>query len=130
MHKNPLRVIVGFFIGGFAGLSLATAVVPLVLGSVFDFYSVDMMLAVSSYGVPIAILMAIGGGILGWYGGAKEGVAIFGGCGAIAGFVLGWFAFGGDAATTLVSTLTGFVYGGVGGILIGKAFVKSVNEPG
>lgn len=128
MQKSLLRVITGLFIGGFAGLSLTTAVTPMVLSGLFNLYSIDIMLAVRGFGIPLAILLAIGGGIMGWTGGAVVGASVLGGCGAIAGFVLGAFAIGGDVSLILASTLTGLIYGGLGGLIIGKAFIKSVNE--
>ncbi len=129
MHRSFLRVIVGLTVGGFAGLSLATAITPLILGNVFNLHAIDLMLAVRSFGLPLAVSLAIGGGLIGWFGGALFGAAVLGGCGAIAGFILGAVAIGGDLPLILVSTATGLVYGGLGGLIVGKAFFRSVNEP-
>lgn len=129
MHRSLLRVMAGLMIGGLAGLSLATAIIPLVIGKFFNLYSIDLMLAVRGYGLSVAVLLAICGGLVGWFGGALTGALLLGGGGAIAGFILGAFAIGGDATLILLSTLTGLIYGGLGGLIVGKAFYPSLNEP-
>ena len=79
-------------------------------------------------GIPLAIAWAVGGAVIGWYGGVRVGGAILGGLGLLSGIILGIFALGGDAAMVVASGLAGLLYGGVGGLILGKAFPKSLND--
>ena len=128
MQRSGLRLITGFFFGGFAGLSLTTAIIPLVMSNFFGLYSIDLLLAVRGFAIPLAIVWAFGGAVIGWYGGVRAGGTILGGLGLLSGIILGIFALGGDAAIVAASGLAGLVYGGIGGLILGKAFPKPLND--
>ena len=91
MQRSGLRIITGFFFGGFAGLSLTTAIIPLVMSNFFSWYSMDLYLAVRGFGIPLAIVWAVGGAAIGWYGGVRTGGTILGGLGVISGIILALF---------------------------------------
>ena len=86
-------------------------------------------IVVEIVGIPIAIVWAIAGAVVGWQGGTLFGGTVLGICGAVSGAVLGAFALGGDALLIFLSALTGLVYGGIAGLIIGKAFPKTAHEP-
>jgi hypothetical protein len=113
---------------GFAGLSLSVAIIPLVMSNIFNLYSIDLMLAVRGFGIPLAILWAVGGGVIGWFGGPRLGVSVLGGIGIFSGLLLGSVALNGDLSIIGVSALTGVAYGGIGGLILGKAFPNSLND--
>ena len=128
MQRSGLRMITGLFFGGFAGLSLTTAIIPLVMSNFFNLYSIDLLLAVRGFGIPLAVAWAIGGAAIGWFGGVRFGGAVLGGLGLLSGIILGAFALGGDVALVAASALAGLAYGGIGGLILGRAFPKSLND--
>jgi len=91
----------------------------------FGMNSFEGMFSIRGFIMPIALLWAFGGGILGWYGGAYTGLVIIGICGIISGFVLGVWAVDGDFLLVAASTLSGLIYGGVAGLIIGRAFPQT-----
>lgn len=128
MQRSGLRTITGFFFGGFAGLSLTTAIIPLVMSNFFNLYSIDLLLSVRGFGIPLAIAWAVGGAVIGWYGGVRVGGTILGGLGLLSGIILGIFALGGDTAMVATCGLAGLAYGGIGGLILGIAFPKPLND--
>lgn len=130
MQSNPIRTLVGLFFGGFGGISFAAAILPIVIGSLFVYDSIGMMLSVRSYVLPLALIWAISGAITGWHGGARFGGILLGGIGVVSGLLLGVFALEGNLSVILVSALAGLIYGGIAGLIIGRAFMQHANEAG
>ncbi|RMF02864.1 MAG: hypothetical protein D6768_07215 [Chloroflexi bacterium] len=128
MQSNPIRTLTGLFFGGFGGISFAAAILPIVIGSLFPYDSISMMLSVRGYVLPMAVVWAIAGAITGWHGGTRFGGAVLGGVGIVSGLVLGIFALEGSLPEILVSMLTGLVYGGIAGLIIGRAFLRHAQE--
>lgn len=127
IQQSPLRAIFGFFIGIVTGVSLTTGVLPTVLSIVFEINSFETMIVIRGLILPVIIFWAIGGAWLGWQGGAQTGGLILGVCGMISGLFLSLLVFNG-ALLVLVSALTGLIYGGVGGLILGRVFPKTTNE--
>lgn len=121
MSKHGLKLIIGFFFAGFAGLSFTTAVLPMAMSTLFGMYSMDLLLAVRGYGLPLALVWAICGVLIGRQGGTARGATILGLCGLISGFVLGTFALTGALPVIGVALGVGLIYGGLGGAILGKA---------
>lgn len=121
MSKKGLKLIIGFFFAGFAGLSFTTAILPMAMSNIFGMYSIDLLLAVRSFGIPLAVGWAICGVLIGLQGGTGRGVSILGLCGLISGFILGTFALAGALPVIGVATGAGLIYGGLGGAILGKA---------
>jgi len=127
IQQSPLRAIFGFFIGIMTGVSLTTGVLPTVLSILFGINSFETMIVIRGLILPVVILWAIGGAWLGWQGGTQTGGLILGLCGAISGLLISMFAFDG-ALLILVSAVTGLIYGGVGGLILGRVFPKATEE--
>ncbi len=128
MQRSMLRVLFGFAIGGFAGISMATGILPFVIGQLTELTSFEVLIFVRTFTLSVALLWAIGGGMIGWYGGLQMGTIILGVCGILGGLILGAFAMSGDAFVIAVSILTGLIYGGLGGALFGRIFPESLPE--
>lgn len=128
IQQSPLRAIFGFFIGIVTGISLTMGVLPTVLSVVFEINSFETMIVIRGLILPVIIFWAIGGAWLGWQGGAQTGGLILGLCGAISGLLLSLLAFNGALPLVSVNTLTGLIYGGVGGLILGRVFPKPTKE--
>jgi len=124
MQKSKFRIFVGIGLGLFTGLSLTTGVYPFVASKLANVDSFGALVDLRPFVIPIGLMWAIGGGILGRQGGVKAGLLTLGTCGAISGILLG-IATGGSAAMIFTGILCGLVYGGLGGLILGKAFVDS-----
>ncbi len=129
MQRSIFRVLLSATIMAVAGLSASTGVFPTVMSLLFSINSFEVMLLIKGFVIPLALLWAIGGGFLGWHGGAQLGVLIMGSCGAISGLILGIVALHGSIIPILVGILFGTIYGAIAGLLIGKAFPKTISQP-
>lgn len=127
IQQSPFRAVFGFFIGMITGVSLTVGVLPTVLSILFGINSFETMIVIRGLILPIVIFWAVGGAWLGWQGGVQTGGLILGLCGAISGLVLSTFAFSG-ALVILASAMTGLIYGGIGGLILGRIFPKTTEE--
>lgn len=121
-QKGIFRVLLGASFIGVAGISLTTGIFPAFVSRFFGVNSFEAMLHVRGFVIPLALLWAIGGGIVGFQGRPYTGLVVVGSCGFVSGLVLSAFGLGAGLLLVVASTLCGLVYGGVGGLLLGKAF--------
>jgi hypothetical protein len=124
MQGHPIRTLAGLLIGGFTGLSLTTAVIPFVASNIFNIFWVDIIVLGRGYTTPLALVAAVAGGVIGWYGGAWFGLWLLGLYGAVTGFILSNYAYGGEAGLVLACIAVGLLYAGIGGLIVGKVFSK------
>lgn len=122
MERSFFRTLLGVSIGAFGGISLTTGVYPFVIAKWFQINSFEVMFEIRGFVILMALLWALGGGMLGWYGGLRNGIGILGLCGALTGFVLGTFAIKGELPLIMVGLLAGLIYGAVAGLIIGWVF--------
>lgn len=122
MKSNPLRITGAFFLGFLAGLSFGTGVLPFAVSTALGIPSLDVLLDVDRFTVPIGVVWGVSAAVLGRFGGLRLGLALLGVCGLASGLFLGFAALGGSALPLLVASVTGTVYGGSGGLLLGKIF--------
>jgi hypothetical protein len=122
MQRSGRRILIGVGIGAFAGISLITGVLPFVITRLFGINSFEILLLVGGFTLPVALLWAGGGGLIGRQGGPVQGGLVLGLCGALSGLAVGVFALGGSMSLLLTGLLCGSIYGAIGGILIGYAF--------
>ncbi len=128
MQRSYLRALFGAGLMGMAGISLAAGIFPIMVSWFFGLNSFEVMLVIRPFIMPLGLLWAVGGGIVGWQGGASTGGMVVGACGIISGFILGALAVDGSFLLILASILSGLVYGTIGGLIIGRAFPKSIGQ--
>ncbi|MFQ5612381.1 MAG: hypothetical protein ACE5H9_09635 [Anaerolineae bacterium] len=121
-HNRKWRIPLGAFVGAIGGISLTTSIFPFAVTKIFTYITFEALLGVLSFTVPMALLWAIGGGLVGYRGGARAGGLIFGLCGLLAGLILALFAAGGDLPLVAVGGVTGVLYGIPGGLIMGRVF--------
>lgn len=122
MKRNPLRVTGAFFLGFLAGVSFVTGVLPFAVSTALGVPSLDVLLDVDRFTVPLGAVWGICSAVLGRWGGPRLGVLLLGSCGLASGLFLGFAALGGSPSPLLAASATGLVYGGSGGVLLGKIF--------
>jgi hypothetical protein len=122
MKKGPLRVALGVILGGCAGLSLTTSILPLLVGSVSGIETFFVRMQVAGYAAHTAILWALGGGATARWGGNKVGTVALGACGLLSGAWLSFFVLRASLPVASAGTLGALVYGVVGGLILGTVF--------
>jgi hypothetical protein len=127
-QKSIFRVLVGAGFIGVAGISLTVGIFPAFVSQLFGVNSFEALLDVRRFVMPLALLWAIGGGIVGFQGRPYSGLVVVGSCGFASGLILGAFALGAGPLLVVATTLSGLVYGGLGGLLLGKAFHNMASE--
>jgi hypothetical protein len=128
-QKSVFRVLVGAGFIGVAGISLTVGIFPVFVSRLFGVNSFEALLQVRGFVIPLALLWAVGGGIVGFQGRPYPGLVVVGSCGLVSGLVLGAFTLGAEPLPVIATALSGLVYGGVGGLLLGKAFDNIASEP-
>lgn len=118
--KRTLKLVGGVILGGFAGLSLTSSVLPgaLSVGAQLDNFFVRWKL--SDFAAHTSLVWAVGGWAVVKTGIPRAGVLILGALGLISGVLLAVGAFGSDLKLVALSAIAGGCYGAVGGLLIGK----------
>jgi hypothetical protein len=129
MQRSIFRTILGACIIGVAGISLTSGLYPMVVSLLSSMDSYQVMLMVRSFVIPVAGIWAICGGIASWQGGTATGGIIVGTCGTVTGIILGVVTVGVDPLLIIVSMLCGLIYGGIAGLIIGRAFPKPAAQP-
>jgi hypothetical protein len=129
MEKRTIwRVLFGALIAAFGGVSLTRTVYLFVLGRYYDEIPLDVLLSIFGFTAYIALLWALGGGLVGWWGGARSGGIILGLCGLLAGFLLSAFVVKGGWVFILLGTVVGLAYGAPGGLIMGWLFPNAAAE--
>lgn len=122
MRKGPLRIAFGAILGGFAGLSLTTSILPLVVSLVSEMEPFMVRFQISGYASHMAILWGSSGGLIAWRGGTKVGAWLMGASGLLSGAYLGFIGLGGTGPLMLVSMAGALAYGLIGGVILGSIF--------
>ena len=121
MQQSIWRVIVAALVCGVGGLSLTNTFFPIALARVVEEISLVSLANVRGMTLFVALMWAIAGGIVGWYGGSRIGGLVMGICGVASGLLLGIIADSGPLLI-LVGAGVGLVYGMPGGWLMGRVF--------
>jgi hypothetical protein len=107
---------------------MTNTIFPVLLGRLLETIPLTVLMNTRDAGLPIALLWAVGGGVVGWLGGPRTGAAIIGLCGLITGYWLSAVAAGGDLSLITWSSLVGLLYGVPGGLIMGRVFPKPAME--
>ena len=128
IRKNPLRLFLGILLGGFAGLSLTSSVLPSALSAVGMIDQLFARWALSDYAAHAVLVWAVGGWAVARAGFPRAGALILGLLGVLSGFFLSLAAFGTASAFLLTAAAAGGFYGVVGGVLLGTVLRRSEPE--
>lgn len=118
------RLVFGSVIGLMAGFSFHLAVLPFAVESIFPNALGNLYASMNPATFWLLMLWMAAGAAAAWAGGIQRGGLIFGAGGLLAGalFGLGMFA-GGDSWMALpICALSGAIYGGGAGLLVGAGF--------
>ena len=125
LKKIRLRSVGAIFLGGFAGISFNSTILPTVISSLGFMDEFSARWELGGYAVYSFMFWAVGA----WAARKTEnpivGAAILGLVGIASGVVLTIAAFGTEAQLLLAGGGGGLIYGGIGGMLI----ANSLREP-
>jgi hypothetical protein len=109
------------------GLAMANSIFPLLLVRLLEEIPLQILINVRDLGLPLALLWAMGGALVGWLGGMRAGALIIGLCGLASGYWLSAVAAQGDAVLVVWGILIGLLYGFPGGLIMGRVFPKPLS---
>ncbi len=120
MIKNKwIRLTAGTILGGFAGVSLNSSILPVVLTSVGFGDGFFIRWALGDYAAYSGLVWAVGGWSVAKAGFPKAGAIILGLLGIITGALLVAVTFHAQISIIVAGGVTGGVYGAIGGLLLG-----------
>lgn len=126
--RSIWRALFSALVGGMGGISLTATIFPYLIARLFNEISFETLTAIMNSTLMMALLWAIGGGIIGWLGGARTGAIVLGLCGAVTGLTLGIMVSKGDPLLIVAGVIIGLVYSVPGGLIMGRVFPKPVTE--
>jgi hypothetical protein len=115
-----LRAVGAVLLGGCAGLSLTSSIIPTVMATAGLGDSFSARWALGEYAVYAMMAWAVGGWAARKTGSAAGGAVVLGFVGVASGLLLTWFALGSAVNLLLAGGGAGLVYGAFGGLLIGS----------
>jgi hypothetical protein len=123
MIKNRMiRLGLGTILGGFAGLSLTSSILPTVLSTIGVGDPFFNRFALSGYAAHVTLVWALGGWISVRLDSPKLAMTVLGLVGVISGVALVMLSIGSSTSLLLAGGIAGGLYGMVGGLLIGTVF--------
>jgi hypothetical protein len=114
-----IRLTLGTVLGGFAGLSLTSSILPMVLSFMGLGEDLFFRWQLSGYAAHAALLFAVGGWAAVRTDIPMAAAAVLGVVGAIGGVVLSFWSFGSEIDFLLACGIGGGFYGFLGGLLLG-----------
>jgi hypothetical protein len=119
-----LRGVGAVFLGGFAGLSLTSTVLPTVLSLVGITDDFSARLDLAGFAVYSFMVWALGGWMCQRRGSAQAGALILGLTGLVSAGVFAGLAYGAAQEVLLICAAAGLAYGTFGGLLIAVALAE------
>ncbi len=116
-----LRPVVAVFLGGFAGLSLTSTILPTVISVVGFTDDFSARLDLASFAVYAFMVWALGGWMCQHRASAQAGALILGMIGLVSATVFAALAYGAAQEILLICAAAGLAYGTFGGLLIAVA---------
>lgn len=119
INKRWLRLILGAILGGCAGLSLTTTILPLAL-SVAGLKE-DFMVRwdLGGYAAHSVLVFAFGGWLVARIGSNRLGPVLLGAIGIACGGALGLVVYPGELEWAMFMAVAAGAYGAIGGLLLG-----------
>lgn len=123
-----LRPVVAVFLGGFAGLSLTSTILPTVLSGIGVTDDFSARLDLAGFAIYSFMVWALGGWMCQRRASAQGGALILGLIGLVSAAVFAGLAYGAAQQVLMICAAAGLAYGTFGGLLIAIALgdVKSV----
>jgi hypothetical protein len=120
LKRINLRSVGAVLLGGCAGLSLTSSIIPTVMATAGIGDSFSARWALGEYAVYSMMAWAVGGWAARRTGSGAGGAIVLGFVGGASGLLLTWFALGSAMNLLLAGGGAGLVYGAFGGLLIGS----------
>jgi hypothetical protein len=120
-----LRSVGAVFLGGFAGLSLTTTVLPEVIATLGVTDSFSARIDLAGYAVYSFMLWAVGGWAAQRTASTQAGGVVLGLVGLVSGAIFPYLGFGAATELLLACAAAGLAYGTVGGMLIAAALRRN-----
>jgi hypothetical protein len=120
-----LRPTGAVFLGGFAGLSLTTSVLPTVISTLGFTDSFSARIDLAGFAVYSFMLWAVGGWAAQRTASAQAGAVILGLVGLVSAAIFSGLAYGAEKELLLLCAAAGLAYGSLGGMLIAVALGES-----
>jgi hypothetical protein len=131
IKSKGIRLLLGTILGGFAGLSMTSSVLPTVLAMMGIGDSIFNRWILADYAAHSTLVWAVGGWAVVKMDNPKFGSLILGLVGAVSGALLMYVGFGQDQQQVelmLAGGVTGAGYGAIGGLLLGTV-LRGPGEP-
>lgn len=121
-----LRPVGAVFLGGFAGLSLTTTILPEVIATLGVTDSFSARIDLAGFAVYSFLAWAFGGWAAQRSASTQAGGVVLGLVGLVSGALFAFLAYGAVTELLLVCAAAGLAYGTVGGMLIAAALRRNV----
>jgi len=128
-RRKWLRYTIGVILGGAAGLSLTSTILPMALSAAGMGESFPIRWALADYAAHTVIAWAVGAWLVARTGTPRTGAVILGAAGLASGALLCGLAFGTEPSWLLFTAVAGGAYGTVGGLLLGHVLQTPATEP-
>jgi hypothetical protein len=129
MQKRSIwRALFSALVGGMGGVSLTATLFPYLMAQFLGQISLEALVNIRNMTLLMALLWAVGSGIVGWLGGMRTGAIVLGLCGVVTGLTLGLIAAQGNPLGIAAGVGIGLLYGVPGGLIMGRVFPKPASE--
>lgn len=126
--RSIWRALFGALVGGMGGVSLTATLLPYIIAQFMGRISLEAVVNMRGMALLMALLWAIGGGIVGWLGGERTGAIVLGLCGLATGLTLALIAAPDNPLVIVLGLAVGLLYGAVGGFIMGRVFPRPAPE--
>ena len=128
IKNNLIRHLLGFLLGGLAGLSFCISILPVALELVGAGSQSYLGIILSQYAIHAALIWAVGGWSVARAGFLKAGMVILGVVGLSTGALLVAKGITPDPNYLAAGSLGGLVYGMIGGMILGRILSRPETE--
>jgi MFS family permease len=124
ISKTWLRYTLGVILGGCAGLSLTSTILPLVMSLAGMKEEFLVRWDLGGYAAHCVLAFAFGGWLIARVGRIATGPLLLGGVAIACGGLMGVFTYPGEVSWILFMAVAAGAYGTIGGLLLGHVLQK------